>query len=671
MDEKQPSPRPPGGSRRAHEVVVVTTALLTFIPWWRAAAVVLCDMASTAYYVGGIAERAVGEAAVWYIFGVLVFAGALAAVYLESCSMFIRGGVYRVVKEALGGTLAKVSVSALMFDYLLTGPISSVSAGQYLVGLLNILCPHLHIGWKIPVAWGSVAFACLITLYFWRKNVIGIEESSEKSWRIMQMTTVMGVILLAWSGYTLWLRGFDWPSTEAVLSEEALGWLRGSDWMHTVGCLGVLAAFGHSFLGLSGLETMAQVYREIEAPKLPNLKKAAVAIVLFSAVLTGFATFAAVAIVPDDVRIPLYADNLLSGLAMFLEGPLAARLAFQSFVVLAGFMILSGAVNTAIFGSNSVLNRLAEDGILTDWFRGLHHKFGTTHRMINIVVALQLLLIVISQGDVYLLGEAYAFGVIWSFVFMVFAVTMLRFKEHTVREWRVPFNLSVGRLELPFGLAGILAVLLAVAGMNLLTKKMATVSGALFTAGFFGLFTVSERLNERKRREGETLLEKFNMRRAPALGAALPKLARENRVLVAVRDHGNLYPLRRVLETVDLETTDIVVMTSIIAKGFHLEGEASGRMRTEEQLLFTNVLNLAEKYGGNVHPLLVLSNDPSYAIAQAAQALKVQQVVLGASMKIAPETQIERLAMTWGALENPEPVTVRILWDGKELSFTL
>ena len=38
--------------------------------------------------------------------------------------MFVRGGVYRVVKEAMGSTLAKFSVSALMFDYILTGPIS-------------------------------------------------------------------------------------------------------------------------------------------------------------------------------------------------------------------------------------------------------------------------------------------------------------------------------------------------------------------------------------------------------------------------------------------------------------------------------------------------------------------------------------------------------------------
>ena len=51
--------------------------------------------------------------------------------------MFVRGGVYKVVHEALGGTLSKFSVSALMFDYVLTGPISAVSAGLYLGGLTN------------------------------------------------------------------------------------------------------------------------------------------------------------------------------------------------------------------------------------------------------------------------------------------------------------------------------------------------------------------------------------------------------------------------------------------------------------------------------------------------------------------------------------------------------
>ena len=64
--------------------------------------------------------------------------------------MFIRGGVYRVVKEALGGTLAKISVSCLMFDYILTGPISGVSAGQYIAGLMNDIFLAFETAWLDP-----------------------------------------------------------------------------------------------------------------------------------------------------------------------------------------------------------------------------------------------------------------------------------------------------------------------------------------------------------------------------------------------------------------------------------------------------------------------------------------------------------------------------------------
>src|SRR5712671_7685676 len=126
-------------------VIVATTAMLTFISFWRAAAIVLNDLASSAYYAGGEAEQFIGKTAPWFILATMLLSYAVSQLYVESCSMFVRGGVYRVVKEAMGGTLAKVSVSALMFDYILTGPISGVSAGQYLGGLLSDLSQHAHL----------------------------------------------------------------------------------------------------------------------------------------------------------------------------------------------------------------------------------------------------------------------------------------------------------------------------------------------------------------------------------------------------------------------------------------------------------------------------------------------------------------------------------------------
>src|SRR5437764_12319332 len=196
--------------------VVPATVMLSFISFWRAAAIVLCDLGSSAYYVGGIAERAIGKAAPWFILAIMLFSYAVRAVYIESCSMFVRGGVYKVVHEAMGGTLAKFSVSALMFDYGLTGPISGVSAGLYFAGLINEFAEYLHRpDLQVPPNYFAAGFAILITAYFWRKNIIGIHESSEKALRIMQITTSMIVILLVWCILTIARMGHSpvlWPT---------------------------------------------------------------------------------------------------------------------------------------------------------------------------------------------------------------------------------------------------------------------------------------------------------------------------------------------------------------------------------------------------------------------------------------------------------------------------
>ncbi|UPT72861.1 MAG: APC family permease [Elusimicrobiota bacterium] len=654
----KPEPRP---GRRVTEVVVLTTAMLSFISFGRAAAIVLCDMASTAWYIGGIAETAIGPAAPWFILGVLLCAAPVLMLYVEGSAMFVRGGVYKVVREAMGGTLAKISVSALMFDYVLTGAISAVSGGQYLAGLLNSALPRLHIHWTVDPHHFAVVFALLVVAYFWRENIRGIEESSDKAIKIMTLVGVMAAVTFAWAGYTIWLRGFRWPTTQLTFTHESLGWFPEG---LSLGKLGLLVALGHAFLGMSGLETLAQVYREMEAPKLKNLKRAS-AVIFFSALaLTGTVSFLAVGLIPDDVR-KTYADNLLSGLAMSMAGPHWAQLILQACVVLVGVVILSGAVNTSILGANGVLNRLAEDGIMPERLRHLHPKFGTTYRMINLVVLMQALTIVLCRGDVYLLGEAYAFGVIWSFVFNAGAVLVLRFQK-IKRDWKVPFNVPLGGgRELPVGLALLFLLLLSVGIVNLLTKKVATISGAAFTGFFFALFMISERLNKRERAHGEHT-EKFNLRSATDLAIVKDEIERPNRVLVAVRDPGNLYHLNKALESHDSETTDLVVFTSRIRKGLGLVEETVS-MDAEEERLFTKVIEAAEKHGKTVTPMLVVSNEPFYAISQAAQAVGATEVVFGVSAKLSTDAQLERLAMTWGSMQtNKQSVRFRILGPGVE-----
>jgi len=651
----RPAVRAAGPSR----VLVATTAMLAFISFWRAAAVVLNDLGSSAFYAGAIAEQAIGKSAPWFILAIMLFSYCVRSMYIESCSMFVRGGVYRVVKEAMGSTLAKFSVSALMFDYILTGPISGVSAGQYLVGFLNDVFKYFHVKIVFPLDFASALFAILVTLYFWWENVKGIPESSEKALRIMYVTTVMVVAMIAWAAYTIGVRGAHLPPSPSlshlVYSDHTLGWLRHTRLPYTVGLIGILVGLGHSVLAMSGEETLAQVYREIEHPKLKNLEKAGFVIFAYSLVFTAGVSFFAFMIIPDKVR-PQFFGNLISGLAMNFVGPYRLRLAFQALVVLVGILMLAGAVNTAIVGSNGVLNRVSEDGILPDWFRRPHPRFGTSYRILNLVVGLQLLTIILSRGDIFVLGEAYAFGVMWSFAMKGLAVLVLRYRQRGEREFRVPLNLRFGDAEIPLGLGLITLTLFSLCVINLLTKQVATLSGVGFTIVFFAVFTASERITH-KRGTAHSELDQFNLEPGEDLTPQTLGVRPQN-ILVMVRDYNTLYNLAAVLDRVNTQKQDVAALRLRLlaraASGEHAL-EAEQLFSAKEQELFTRALSLAEKKGKTIHLAVAAAGEKWDGILRAAQGLQSSTVVLGLSSwrSVTEEARVAGLA--WEGLPEPKP----------------
>src|SRR3984957_6268999 len=655
-------------------LVVASSVMLTFISFWRAAAIVLNDLGSSAFYAGGIAEEAVGKAAPWFILGVMLFSFAVRAVYVESCSMFTRGGVYRIVKEALGGTFAKLSVSALMFDYILTGPISGVSAGQYIVGLLNELlrlCAAHH--WmsmltmhldgsarQLSVNGTSAVIAGLITMYFWWQNTKGIEESSDKALKVMKITTVMVVILLAWGFFSAIHLGVHLPPLPTPgnlhFSQDALGFLKGTGFMRSLGLFGVLMAFGHSVLAMSGEESLAQVNREIQHPKLKNLKRAAIVIAIYSFVFTGIGTLLAVMLIPDTVRVPLYRDNLIAGMAMYMVGPLALRIGFRVFVVIVGFLILGGAVNTAIVGSTGVLMRVAEDGVLSDWFRKPQRKYGTSYRIVNLVAGLQMFTIVVARGDVIMLGEAYAFGVIWSFNFNALAMLVLRWKYKGERGWKVPLNLRIGKTEIPLGLLSVFLVLLTTAIVNLFTKSVATVSGVIFAAAFFVIFSLSERDN--KRRHDITTMqmkEHFQLEHPETVGREALDI-RPGAVVVTMRDSAAPFALKWALTHTNTDDQDLVVLAArMTGAGGPEYMDASEQLFSEhEQMLFTKAVSVAESFGKHISLLVVPAGDIFAALVQTANSLEVTALVSGLSTKMTAQEQAYHVGQAWENLPEPK-----------------
>jgi amino acid transporter len=643
-------------------VIIATTALLTFISFWRAAAIVLNDLASSAYYAGGEAEGYIGKTAPWFILAIMLFSYAVRAVYVESCSMFVRGGVYRAVKQSLGGTLAKFSVSALMFDYILTGPISGVSAGQYLGGLLSDLSQLAHFSGafsQISIDRIATVFAITVTMYFWWENTKGIPESSEKALHIMKLVTVMVVLLIGWCTYTAFVRHSSlppWPYPRNInLTKNALGWLANSSLPHMFGIVTIFIALGHSVLAMSGEESLAQVYREIESPKLPNLRKAGLVIFVYSLVFTSLVSFFAVMIIPDGER-QKYLQNLIGGLAMNLQGPFAARLIFHGFVVVVGTLILAGAVNTAIVGSNGVLNRVSEDGVLSAWFRQPHPRFGTSYRIINIVVGLQVLTILISRGDVTFLANLYAFGVIWSFAMNGLAVLVLRYTKPGHRDFQVPFNFHIRGVQIPVGFGLITATLFLIAVVNLFTKPVATMAGGVFSAILYVVFTISER---RAKHGGVAHIEmdQFNLELEGELSPEAVG-ARPGNILVPVSNHYNLYHLGNVLDRIKPGRRDVVVLHVRL-----LRRSASGENELEadqlfgsiEQHLFSQALSMAEKRGKSIRLAVVAANDLWDGILRAATSLQSSTIVVGHSAKDTTEEQARQIGDAWEKLGDQKP----------------
>ncbi len=591
---KEASVSEPQRGSSATKVVVASTVMLSFISFWRAAAIVLNDLGSSVYYAGGIAEQAIGRSAPWFIMGVMLFSFAVRSIYMESSSMFVRGGVYVVVRDAMGPFIARLSVSALLFDYVLTGPISSVSAGQYLGRLVNEASELLGNQFRIVPNQFAVFFAVLVTVYFWWSNIKGLHESSGKALRIMQVTTVMVVIFLVWCGLTLLVRGpaqippAPVPSS-LEFSEEGLGWFKGTMWP-TIPVVAIIIAFGHSLLSMSGFETLAQVYREIASPKLKNLYRTSNIVCIYALVSTGGITLLAAMIIPDNVR-KNYVENLLGGLAMHLVGPELLRLVFHIFVVIIGVLILSGAVNTSIIGANGVMNRVAEDGVLDPWFQKPHRRYGTTFRIINLITLLQLITVVASRGQTYLLGEAYAFGIVWSFFLKALSVLVLRFQRHD-QEYKMPLKNG---------------------------------------------------------------LEQFNLDMRPEISTDSIQV-RPGCVLVAARDYSRMDHLKAVLQKTNTRKHDIVVMTirGVSTAGTGEYGLNEQQLFTDyERELFTRVVKLAEKEGKPVQLLTVPGVNPFDAMVQTAATLKASRLVSGVSARMDSEELARRIGQAWERL--PEP----------------
>jgi hypothetical protein len=266
-----------------------------------------------------------------------------------------------------------------------------------------------------------------------------------------------------------------------------------------------------------------------------------------------------------------------------------------------------------------------------------------------------------SRGNVYLLGEAYAFGVVWSFFLKSLGVLVLRTKRHD-QEYKVPINIRIGTRELPVGLIATTMILGFVAIANLFSKQIATIYGVGFTLFLFAVFTISEKINLVKLHNKRENLEQFNLDAQPEITSGCVH-ARPGCVLVAVRDYNHMAHLKNVLEKTNLRRHDIVVMTvrPVSTGAAEYDLTESQLFSAYEKELLTRVVTMAEREGKTVDLLVVPGVDPFDAMVQTAAKLKASRLVTGVSAKMDSEELARRIGMAWEKLPEKHPFSLEII----------
>jgi hypothetical protein len=202
--------------------------------------------------------------------------------------------------------------------------------------------------------------------------------------------------------------------------------------------------------------------------------------------------------------------------------------------------------------------------------------------------------------------------------------------------------------------------------INLFTKQVATISGIAFTIVFFTVFEISEKIT-RKRATGHSDLDQFNVEPGDNLTPEALGV-RPGNVLVMIRNYNTLYNLGAVLDRVDARQQDVVALhLRFLGRGDAGEYELQPEQlfSSEEQVLFTRALALAEKKGKTIHLAVAGATEKWDAILRAAQSLQSSVVVLGLSPN-RPVTEEARVAgLAWEHLPDPKPhLTLEIYFPG-------
>jgi len=579
-----------------------TRQLNWFLTW----AVVFCDIGTSVYYVPGILYGHVKDATPFFV---LLTTGGFILLSLKYIEISWRnpegGGVVTITTKAFGPMWGCLGGMLITVDYFLTTAISAVAGFQYIGSAFPVLDAHI------------VLLACLGVGVLAALNIIGIRESAAVA---LVMACASFLVNLAVIG-------------AAILEMD------GSQWQVVIGKLGtgtnissyeLLVGFSSAWLAFSGLESISQLSPAMRLPLRRTTRWAMAAVMITMVVTAPVLTALSIGLLPEHLKAT-ESERFISELGSIVGG-LGIKLA----VVLTASSLLLFAANTAIIGSYHVFLALVKGGFLPKIIAVRNMAFNTPHIAVVMATFVPVLVILISRGEMKILGDMYAFGLLGAFVFSSLSLDAIR--------WRL------GRRDFGFWLGVLTTAMVMVAwGVNLVEKQLATYFGGAVT--LIGMITAVgvrrawfvdllvqipfiQRLQARAYRASEGLVEE-ELKGLVTLAEAIEvKALYPASTLLAVRDESPRLIQEGIFRAKGKGETALYCIYVEEWPGLFAGETPHVPNELGIQTLKATLKAVREKQI-EIIPIWAVSHNAAEAIANAAKALDVDSVIIGASRRSA------------------------------------
>jgi magnesium transporter len=623
-------------------VVLATRTLLAFTPTWRAAALALAEFGALAFFASGTAEAAIGPSAPWFVLVAVLVGAFVRTVDVEARGLFVRGGLYGLVRQPLGESAGRVAMSALLVERVLFGALAAAVAGRHMVGVLRAgIAPAMS---QAAAENMAVPVALLLLGFVWIGQRRGpVFFSNVTAVRTVVTASAVLTTTIVWALASLTRGGAAWPPLPFTGAAPMTA-------------IGAVLALGSVLFVVGGVDTLSQIAPELEPPRIRNLQRVARVVVVYSLLLTAPAGFLTSALAPESVRRAA-SDTSLVGLALQVAGPAWLRGFLTLSVGIAAVLIMAAAARSAMAGAQLTLTRLVDEGLLPPPLHELHPQFGTPWRMVNLTAAVQIAIVAFSGGHVGWLARACGIAIACGAAFKIVAIMRFRTLRREPRAFQAPGTLVIGSREWPVLLALITVVLTVPSALLVATADPGSLVGAAMVLGT----ALVMRARRREVPQSSAVTPAFDeLQLLPSDDVELGRVqARPGNLLVPVRKPHALTHLRAALS--DASDRDLVVMTArLIGVDVPDEHAIDTRVTDEERRLFAEVTRMAERQGRAVRLLIAPGLNVFDAVVETALRLQSSEIHVGESEVLASRDQARLLGDAWERAAGPKPADVRL-----------